>query len=67
MLELLFFVMLFIFIFAGSVFAQEQFEKDLISTSAGDLEITFIGHGTLMFTFDGKVIHVDPSLGSPPD
>ncbi len=40
--------------------AQEQFEKDVLPTSAGDLEITFIGHGTLMFTFGGKVIHVDP-------
>lgn len=60
MLKLLFFVMFFMFISAGSVFAQGQFEKDLISTSAGDLEITLIGHGTLMFTFDGNVIHVDP-------
>jgi L-ascorbate metabolism protein UlaG (beta-lactamase superfamily) len=40
--------------------AQNQFEKDIIKTSAGDLEITFIGHGTLMFTFNGIVIHVDP-------
>jgi L-ascorbate metabolism protein UlaG (beta-lactamase superfamily) len=40
--------------------AQSEFEKDKISTSAGDLEITFIGHGTLMFRFGGKVIHVDP-------
>lgn len=36
------------------------FEKDVIKTSAGDLEITFIGHGTLMLAFGGKVIHVDP-------
>ncbi len=40
--------------------AQEKFETDVIKTSAGNLEITFIGHGTLMFTFGGKVIHVDP-------
>lgn len=40
--------------------AQEKFETDVIRTSAGDLRITFIGHGTLMFTFGGKVIHVDP-------
>ena len=46
--------------------AQEQtmgehgFEEDIISTSAGDLKITFIGHGTLMFTYKGEVIHVDP-------
>ena len=24
------------------------------------MEITFIGHGTLMLTFGGKVIHIDP-------
>jgi L-ascorbate metabolism protein UlaG (beta-lactamase superfamily) len=40
--------------------AEEQFESDLIETSAGELEITFIGHGTLMFQFDSKVIHIDP-------
>jgi L-ascorbate metabolism protein UlaG (beta-lactamase superfamily) len=45
---------------AVSVFGQDQFEKDIISTSAGDLEITFIGHGTLIFKFNGKVIHADP-------
>lgn len=36
------------------------FETDLIPTSAGDLVITFIGHGSLMMTFNGKTIHVDP-------
>ena len=40
--------------------AEEQFETDLIETSDGELQITFIGHGTLMFQFDGTVIHVDP-------
>jgi len=36
------------------------FEQDIIKTSAGDLKITFIGHATLIFAFEGKVIHVDP-------
>ena len=40
--------------------AEEGFEMDVIQTTQGDLEITFIGHGTLMFSFGGKVIHVDP-------
>ncbi len=40
--------------------AQEKFETDVIKTSAGDLKITFLGHGTLMFSFGGKIIHVDP-------
>jgi L-ascorbate metabolism protein UlaG (beta-lactamase superfamily) len=43
-----------------SAFAQKGFETDVIKTSAGDLKITFVGHGTLMFNFGGKVIHVDP-------
>jgi L-ascorbate metabolism protein UlaG (beta-lactamase superfamily) len=42
---------------AGNVHA---YETDVIPTSTGDLEITFIGHGTLMLTFGGKVVHVDP-------
>lgn len=40
--------------------AQNQFETDIITTTSGDLKITFIGHGTLLFTFSEKIIHVDP-------
>jgi L-ascorbate metabolism protein UlaG (beta-lactamase superfamily) len=43
-----------------SAHAQKGFETDIIKTSAGDLKITFMGHGTLIFNFGGKVIHVDP-------
>jgi L-ascorbate metabolism protein UlaG (beta-lactamase superfamily) len=39
---------------------QSSFEKDAIKTSAGVLEITFVGHGTLLLDFGGKIIHVDP-------
>ena len=52
---------LVITLFASALFAQPNLETDTISTSRGDLRITFIGHGTLMFRFDGKVIHVDPT------
>lgn len=45
---------------AGPVNAADLFENDVIKTSAGNLEITFIGHGSLMLKFGGKVIHVDP-------
>jgi len=38
----------------------EPFETDVIPTSAGDLAITFLGHGTLLMTFKGIRIHVDP-------
>jgi L-ascorbate metabolism protein UlaG (beta-lactamase superfamily) len=40
--------------------AQGIFEEDTFKTFTGDLKITFIGHGSLMFTFGGKFIHVDP-------
>ena len=39
---------------------KKVFEVDRVETSAGELVITFIGHGTLMFGFAGKTIHVDP-------
>ncbi len=41
---------------------ESKFEQDRFATEGGDLEITFVGHGTLMFTFDQKVIHVDPVM-----
>lgn len=37
-----------------------EYESDTIKTSDGPLVMTFIGHGTLMFEFGGKVIHIDP-------
>jgi L-ascorbate metabolism protein UlaG (beta-lactamase superfamily) len=40
--------------------SAQPFEKEVINTSEGELEITFIGHGTLMLKFDGKIIHIDP-------
>ncbi|NLV30495.1 MAG: MBL fold metallo-hydrolase [Acidobacteria bacterium] len=40
--------------------AQKTFAGDSFETSGGELKITFIGHGTLMLTYAGKVIHVDP-------
>ena len=41
---------------------QGQFESDVIKTSEGDLEIFFIGHGTLMFQCNDQVIHIDPVM-----
>lgn len=35
-------------------------ETDTIKTAQGDLAITFLGHATLMVTFGGKTVHVDP-------
>jgi L-ascorbate metabolism protein UlaG (beta-lactamase superfamily) len=51
---------LFVVCLTVPVVAMEEYERDLIETSVGNLEITFIGHGTLMFEIGGKVIHIDP-------
>ncbi len=45
---------------SGAPAYARDFERDTLETAAGPLSITFIGHGTLMFEFGGKVIHVDP-------
>jgi L-ascorbate metabolism protein UlaG (beta-lactamase superfamily) len=52
---------------AAVVYGQGKFQEDIIKTSGGDLKITFIGHASLMFTFAGKVIHVDPATMVYPD
>ena len=39
---------------------EEQFETDLLHPSAGDLSITFLGHGSLLMAFKGMNIFVDP-------
>ena len=56
-LKITFFLILGLSVFS---FAQGGFQMDTIKTSNGNLEITFIGHGTLMFSLGEKVIHVDP-------
>lgn len=53
-------VVLFFFFTPLPVMARDKFEQDIIKTADGDLQITFIGHGTLMFAIGGKIIHVDP-------
>lgn len=60
MVKISFLLLLFIMTFTFSADAMEPFETDIIKTSDGDLKITFIGHGTLMFAFDQQIIHVDP-------
>jgi len=39
---------------------NKQFETDVFPTSAGELRITFLGHGSLMFEFKQLNIFVDP-------
>ena len=49
-----------LFVITNHVKSQEDFQSDIIKTSGGNLKITFIGHGTLMFEFNNLVIHLDP-------
>lgn len=54
-----------VIIMGAMVCAQEGeaiMEEDTIQTAEGDLKISFVGHGTLMFTFKDVVVHVDPVL-----
>lgn len=48
-----------LFLVSSTVFGQ-----DIISTSAGDVKINPILHGTVVFEFNGKTIYVDPYGGA---
>jgi L-ascorbate metabolism protein UlaG (beta-lactamase superfamily) len=60
MLRTCFFVSSAVILLTFPVSDQTGLEKDVIKTSAGNLEITFIGHGSLMMKFAEKTIYVDP-------
>jgi L-ascorbate metabolism protein UlaG (beta-lactamase superfamily) len=45
-------------------FSQEPPEYDKITTSAGIVELHFIGHGSLMIKVNGFVIYIDPVRSS---
>jgi len=60
MSKIFFLIPVFVGLIAFDAAAQGNFQTDTLKTSQGDLEITFIGHGSLMFTFNDKVIYVDP-------
>ena len=60
MLKVILLIVLFWAAMETGVSAERNYETDIVKTSKGDLQIVFIGHGSLMLTFGGKVIHVDP-------
>jgi L-ascorbate metabolism protein UlaG (beta-lactamase superfamily) len=57
-----YFILLLSFVCIGALTLQAQnvFKSDSVQTKDGSLIITFIGHGTLMFNYNGIIIHVDP-------
>jgi len=52
--------MLLLVLSVVSANAEERFLSDVIKTSSGDLKITFIGHASLIFSFNNKTFYVDP-------
>jgi L-ascorbate metabolism protein UlaG (beta-lactamase superfamily) len=44
----------------GLSIGQTKFETDTLQARGGSLEISFLGHGSLMVMFKGKAIYFDP-------
>jgi L-ascorbate metabolism protein UlaG (beta-lactamase superfamily) len=53
-------ISLILFSATTAMAADQNFATDKIKTGQGDLAITFLGHATLMISFGGKIIHIDP-------
>lgn len=49
-----------VFLMSAAAVSAAEYQSDTFKTSKGDLVITFLGHGTLMMSFGGKTIHIDP-------
>jgi len=49
-------------VFLAGMFSAptQSFEEDIYHTESGDLKITFIGHGSMMFEFNRMIIQIDP-------
>jgi len=49
---------------ASGAKSQDSYASDVIKTSAGNVEMYFIGHGSLMFKVNDYCIHIDPVSSS---
>jgi L-ascorbate metabolism protein UlaG (beta-lactamase superfamily) len=47
-------------IMTGSMFSQSIPQSDKVKSYEGDIELYFVGHGTLMLKVNNFVIHIDP-------
>jgi len=43
-----------------SVAFPDEIRSDVFRNNTGNLQVMFVGHGTLAFGWQGKVVHVDP-------
>ncbi|NQT24411.1 MBL fold metallo-hydrolase [candidate division KSB1 bacterium] len=53
-------ILIWIFLFMFCLVLAETSTFDVLETKAGPLKITLVGHGSVLFEFNEKVIHVDP-------
>ncbi len=58
------FTSLIILAMTAYAYSQGFPERDIISTASGEVEMFFIGHGSLMFRVNDYVIHIDPVKSS---
>ena len=56
-------ILIFMTMTAGA-YSQDSYAADVIKTSAGNVEMYFIGHGSLMFKVNDFYIHIDPVSSS---
>jgi len=56
--------LLILFAMTTSGYSQYSHEYDKVKTSSGDVELHFIGHGSLMFKINAFVIYIDPVRSS---
>lgn len=55
-------IFILLIVSAMGVMGQKSFEKDTIKTSGGNLVITFLGHGSLLFNFQDRNLYIDPVM-----
>ena len=60
MIKLLFILLIGIVLLPMNAVSQQVFPADKIKTASGDIDITMMGHATLMIQYNSKVIHIDP-------
>lgn len=56
----LYYLLLLSISFLAQAQVKEKYEMDNFDTNVGQLNITFFGHASLLFTFQEKMIYIDP-------
>jgi L-ascorbate metabolism protein UlaG (beta-lactamase superfamily) len=47
-------------VISGTSLSQAKFETDTLKSPAGNVLISFLGHGSVMFACNGKIVYADP-------